>query len=321
MTTDHLFPLGPEQPLIVPVKRLADLERVGAVAARIADAFDASIDIVSIVCEGDDVVDEFDRFAHAVESFGQRSSRRARLRLFVSETVPETFVAACASSVTCMATGASPFKQGHYVGSFAASLLASCTAPVVLVGPAVAAAPQEYTSVIATISDDPASSHVLPAAREFATMLGLPMARVRVDTEGSTVYTDRYEDPDDRLASSLHAALGVDPVPEEQIDETILGRSSGAILAVATRARQGLAWIAEGSVAFDLVNESDSPVLAVGPKLGGRTESPHTSVGDSLTLSSNDPNDAANELREWIEGHPDRELTEVAFIGRSHPAT
>ena len=45
-----------------------------------------------------------------------------------------------------------------------------------------------------------------------------------------------------------------------------------------THARLGLAWIAEGSVAFDVVSSSPHPVLAVGPRIGSVLDEPAEST-------------------------------------------
>ena len=263
---EEVFPLGPDMPLVVPLKRPADLDRVGEVSQRVAETFGAPIEVVAILCPDDDVVEEFSRFAAQVDMLGNGVEVDVSLRIIISEQTPETFFSYCAGATTCMATSASPFKDGHYVGSFAAGLLAKTTAPVLLVGPSVpAGSAAPYAEVVAAVSDSAESQKVIPVARAFASTLDLPMARVSIDTDAGIVYTSRYQDPEDCLPDSVRASMTPGAIDADQVDETILERNEGTLLAVATHARQGLAWIAEGSVAFSLVSESNAPVLVIGP--------------------------------------------------------
>jgi len=328
---DEVFPLGPDMPLVVPLKRPADLDRVGEVAKRISTVFGSPIEVVAILCPDDDVADEFSRFAAQVDMLGNGDGVDVSLRIIVSEQTPETFFSYCAGATTCMATSASPFKDGHYVGSFAAGLLAKTTAPVLLVGPAVPAGlAAPYDEVVAAVSDSPESQHVLPVARAFASSLDLPMARVNIDTDAGIVYTSRYHDPEDCLPDSVRASITPGAIDVDHVDETILERNEGTLLAVATHARQGLAWIAEGSVAFSLVSESKAPVLVIGPHYHaweGPSDDGSVDLdadegtgpegadvdGEVVVLAAADVDAAATELVDWIEAHPNSTIELIEF--------
>ena len=107
-------------------------------------------------------------------------------------------------------------------------------------------------------------------------------------------------------------------IDTDLVDETILERNEGTLLAVATHARQGLAWIAEGSVAFSLVSESKAPVLVIGPHYRARADEGTgpdgaESDGEVVVLVANDVDGAATELVDWIEAHPTSTIELIEF--------
>lgn len=269
---DNSFRLGPSEPLMVPVKHPGDVERIGSLATDLATAFDVPVELVSIVSPDDDEAEQARRLAEALADLGVAHASSSRV--VVADRAAEAFVDLCCHRVVCMASAASPFKSGHYVGSFAASLLAHSTQPVLLLGPAASGRLESFGEVVAAVSDDAASMSILPFARELAMRLELPVSTVHVETATGNIYTNDYGEPRLWFPDSVHASVGVEPLAGDAVAGTLLDRSAGAIVAVATSARQGLAWIADGSVAFDVVAETDGPVLVVGPNAGAVSGGP-----------------------------------------------
>lgn len=93
------------------------------------------------------------------------------------------------------------------------------------------------------------------------------MSTVRIDAEAGTLYETHYEAAGTGPPDAIRATLRPTPLERDDLSTALVERSHTAILAVATHARRGLVWIAEGSVAFDAIAKATTPVLAVGPRI------------------------------------------------------
>lgn len=285
----------------IPLARADDLERVGAVASHFATLLDRSIEVVSIVDPDDDFSSEFRRIAAAVERFAESTNRTVELHLSASALPLQAVLDACSGRLVCMATAASPFQADHYVGSFAAALLAESTAPVILVGPAATGQPRELDRVVVAVSADVDGNAALVTGAAFAQASGTPLAKVIIDPKG-VIYETDYLDANDALPDEVHASMTRGPLNPRQISHELVERSESGLLVLSTRAHRGLSWICEGSVSFDAISQTPAPVVAVGPKAFVDVEAddrPHP-VEREVVLQSPDAEGAAAELDERI---------------------
>ncbi len=263
---EHLDETGT---ITIPLRRPADLDRVGRVASVFATALARSIEVVTIIDPNDDFAQEFARFSKSVESFAQREGVDVSLQVIANDRAQDTVLETCRDRLVCMATGASPFDDAHYVGSFAALLLSESTAPVILVGPGVDSGVElEADRVVLAISDDIDSSASQGVAHVFAVALDRPIAKVRVDTKKGIIYETDCHDPLEWFPEHVHASMRSDAISEDEISDVLLQRSEGGLLVLATRAHRGLAWICDGSVAFEAIAHTSLPIVVVGPKAG-----------------------------------------------------
>lgn len=253
-------------PIVIPLRRPADLPRVGEVARMFAEALGRPIEILTILHPNDDLSLESARFQASVDEFSQAIGQPVALSLEQDEAPIRCFLDHCRDRWVCMATGASPFDDAHYVGSFAAALLAETTAPVILVGPRVEADTlQSIERVVLGLSSEVDASVSQAVAHDVAIAFGCPIAKVRVDGAKGIVYESDCHDPKEWFPEEVHATLRAEAVAPEDVCHVLVERSTDAVLVMATRAHRGLAWICEGSVAFGAISHTKMPVVAVGP--------------------------------------------------------
>ncbi|NNC81827.1 MAG: universal stress protein [Acidimicrobiales bacterium] len=284
--------------MVIPVRRSADLARLTPIAVKIAAATSLPVDVLTIVHPDDDLPEEFRAIASATLLLAEQIGSPVGCRMLCSKEPVDAFLHACCDNLTLMSTAATPFKDGHYVGSFAASLLAHATAPVLLVGPQVTGdAPLDWTEVVVAVASEIDSTAVLPYAHALGVALGLDLCKVHIDTGSGNIYMSRYGKrmwfPDE-----VHATIGVEALEGSDVSATLIERSDGQLLAVRTHARSGLAWIADGSIAFDVVTNANGPILAVGPHVGDSSNDLRAvDATANIELSANTVDDAVRELQ------------------------
>lgn len=284
----------------IPLARAGDLERVGAVAASFAALLERSLEVLVVVDPEDDFLADFKRFGAAVEEFAESTGQPVDLHMIASDVPLQAVLDACRGRLVCMATAATPFQADHYVGSYAAALLAETTAPVILVGPAVERAQGPVERVVVAVSAAVDGHPAMVTGGHLARAAGAPLAKVVIDPKG-VVYETDFHDMEDGLADEVHATMTQGPLDPQQIAHELVERSSGGVLVLATRANRGLSWICEGSVAFDAIGETPGPVVAVGPQAFAED---HTVVRSApsreVELASPGAAAAAEELDERI---------------------
>lgn len=250
--------------IVVPLRKTSDLSRVGAVAHRFSQLLDRSIEVISIVHPGDDYAHETQRFTAAIERFSNEIEQFVALQVVVHANPRAALLELCADRLVCMATSGSPFERDHYVGSHAATLLAASRAPVILVGPATTDAPERYDDVVVATTPSVGSEQARIAGRILADALGSSIAKIHVDERG-VIYESDYDESSSGLPREVHASMVRGEIDDQQLCEILVERSEHAILVLTTRANRGLAWICDGSVAFDAVRRARGPVVALGP--------------------------------------------------------
>lgn len=237
-----------------------------------ATALGCSIEVVSIASPDDDIERESARLHEAADALRSATGPGIEVTLLIDRRVLDRFIDHCRDRLVCMATSASPYDADHYVGSFAAGLLAVTTLPVILVGPQVevgAMPPIERVNL--AISSDVDGSASLAAAHEFACALECPMVKIRVDDTHGIIYESESQNPKQWFPEQVHASMHADPIATDEVCDALVERSRNGLLVMATRANRGLAWICEGSVAFSAIAKTTLPIVVVGPHATAQT--------------------------------------------------
>lgn len=259
--------LSPDGTLVIPLRHAGQVGQVAGPAVAVADALGLSIEVLSVIGPDDDSTSHLHRLVDAALELSEASALACAVRVVVSDDVAETVIAECAGRLVCMATSASPHRDRHYVGSHAAALLAESTAPVLLIGPSVDT-DAEATEVVAAVSGQIESTSVIPYAARLSRTLDLPLATIHVHGPDTAARADAGDHLRIWFPGELHTTLEVESVAGADVAMALSARADTAIVSVMTHARRGLAWIAEGSISFDVVASARLPVLAVGPRIG-----------------------------------------------------
>ncbi len=251
-------------PIVVPVRHLDDVHFVGRIAAAFATAFERRLLFVHVAHPDDDVAGRHQDFSRRIAALARQEPVPMSLHVIESTDEHEAVTRACADRFTVMATAASPFRDHHYVGSCAASILAISTEPVVLVGPSMTGATRPERVYLAS-ADRTGNRAARRQAETLAHVFGeLPVATLTIDPDG-VVYEHDYDDDLFDRPDEIHARMLDSAVETRSLGPLLAERSADGLLVIPTHARTGLPWICEGSVAFDAIDASTVPVVALGP--------------------------------------------------------
>lgn len=250
--------------IVIPLRHTSDLERVATIALRFAEILDRRLEVVSIVHPADHYETERDRIESEVIGFARKHGTNIETHVVAHVSPRDALLEFCADRLVCMATSGSPFERDHYVGSHAATLLAHSRAPVILVGPAVAIGTPAAQRVVVAATPEVDCHEALVTGRVLAKALDGPIAKISIDERG-IVYEADYEQSTTGVPKELHASMVRGVIDDQRLCQILVERSRDSVLVLATRANRGLAWICEGSVAFDAVRHAEGPVVALGP--------------------------------------------------------
>jgi len=249
------------QTIAVPVAAGADLSRVVPVAAWFAERLGRPIEVVTVVGTNGDITSAFSDLIRATERLSERSRRRLRGRLLISDEQTSTVLEACRDRLVVMETSASAVNHRQYVGSYASAIVGRSTAPVVVVGPGVDSSDKpDFDSMVVALGS-PDGGSFLPLAQRLAKSLELELRALHVvEDPGSTV------------------------------EQTLIEAADTSLLVMATRNRSVMKRLEEGSVSFSVVGAATKPVVLVGPHVGKL--SPATPRIPVILPTSGTPDDA-----------------------------
>jgi len=286
--------------IVVPIGKTKDLTRIGPTANHFADVLDRKIEVVSIIHPDDDFGHEFSRLATATEKYSRSIGKPVALHVFADALKWQALVDFCDDRLVCMTTSASPYDADHYVGSHAAVILAKSRAPVILVGPA---APDEIGSldrVVVAIAEGHDDKEALVTGQLISKAMNSPIAKLTIAEKG-VIYETDYHDCSSGVPEEVHATPTPEPVDRHDVCAVLVDRSRDAVLVMTTRANQGMAWICEGSVAFDAIADATGPVVAIGPNADlFRTDEAQTDPREprtTISLHATDAEGATTELQ------------------------
>jgi len=164
------------------------------------------------------------------------------------------------------------------LGSVAEEVLRGSTRPVLIVGPSLERGTWQFAhwfadgNLLAAIDGSEASEVVVPAAAEWASLLGLRAWVVQVVPTSPGADATNAEPPIE-AAAVRHAA---EAMPDDAQWEVLVGsdvaaslldyaaRLPATLMVIGTHGRTGLARVALGSVAMRVVRQSQCPVLLHG---------------------------------------------------------
>lgn len=270
--------------IVVPLAAPEDIDRVGPIALRYADALDASVEVVRVIYPDDDEAYEFERFESAIDAFARSQDVSITFHLLIREDLLDGVLELCTGRWTCMRTSGSIFDDYHYKGSFASSLLQRTTMPVILVGPNFDEAQLHSSRVFVARSSAVDADMAETLGQEIAAVFSLPIATVTIDPKGIAYEAD-YDDERIDRPNEVHASMKPGPLSPSDVASTLASYADRGILVVTSQARRSLASICQPSVSLGAASLSHAPIVALGPAADLAQTNPEALVADrTVTL-------------------------------------
>ena len=262
------------QHLIVPVDGSDASWRAVDVAVGLARRTDASIDVIEVVFDEDDVTEATARLSERIDQHDTTGVAVATHVVVATGTVAQVISDQVEQhpEVTVVLASHGRGRSAALLGSVTQELLELIFGPVLVVGPRVQAA--DFTGpIIATVDGSDASESVLPLAAAWGIELGAEPWIVEVADPDTAMSGDVSEAAyPARLArtlanSSKHSVqfevLHGEHVHDEIADFAASLRAS--IIVASTRGRTGMSRFVIGSTASAIVRHAPCPVLLVRP--------------------------------------------------------
>lgn len=246
------------------------------IAGRMANVWDAEIEVLALVEPGDEVDVVREEIEEQVKSLHGRTNLVVRAASFdVADEIADEFESSH-NTIVVMATSARAHASG-VIHSVAEDVLRYISEPVVLVGPQVKIGDDWPSGPIFLCTDgSDFSEKVIPNAAVLAKDLDFEpwVISVADPSKSSSGDASAFESNHPaNLARTLGAEIGEvvnfdvlhNNDPARAIVEYATGYGAG-LVAMATHGQTGLKRLALGSVAIGVVHESPCPVLVVRPR-------------------------------------------------------
>ena len=262
------------QHLIVPVDGSDASWRAADVAVILARRGDASLDVIEVVFDDDDVASARTRLAERLEQHdtsGVAVSAHVRVALEgVAQAIADEVETHPEATVVLASHGRG--RSAALLGSVTEELLERIFGPVLVVGPHVATATFDGP-IIATVDGSVASESVLPLAAAWGIELAREPWVVEVADPDAGIAADVNQSAyPARLARTLAKSSGhsvqYEVLHGEHVHDEVadFATSLGASMIVAsTRGRTGMSRFIIGSTAAAIVRHAPCPVLLVRP--------------------------------------------------------
>ncbi|MEX1008599.1 MAG: universal stress protein [Acidimicrobiia bacterium] len=254
--------------VLVPLDGSTAAMRAIAIATVLADRFDADVRLIAAQVPGGGTRTDWldDAVAHT-------HSQGARAEAVWSISVADAVRALADDAndpIVCMATHART-RLGHALfGSVAEDVVRSLAIPAVLVGPKCRESWPADGPLLVCLDGSKASDTIIPIAREWAVALGTKVVLLHVfhplDVESATRPEAVLGPAAERLAADVDVEMRVvrGRHPARTIIE-LIEEVEPSLVALATHGRTGLARVALGSIATEVVRRSVCPALVVRP--------------------------------------------------------
>ncbi len=180
-------------------------------------------------------------------------------------------------STVCMATHGRSGLGEVVLGSVAEAVLREATGPVLLVGPHIESDPSSTSPIVVAVDTPGTAGALVPAAAELASTRSLGVRVLEVVAPAPVPFSPEVDTmgwPEDGSAAEAARAsllsLGIDVQSEIRRDVEparaiveFARELPASVVLVGTHARKGLARVALGSVAMQVVHRSRCPVLVI----------------------------------------------------------
>jgi nucleotide-binding universal stress UspA family protein len=201
------------------------------------------------------------------------STDAARVEVVVAETNEPVdgllaLLATHADPVVAMATHGRGVHGSAALGGVAQQIVRAVGVPVLLVGRACASPPSWAGPVLVCHDGSTAADAALAPALTWAAALGLPLALVHVfhplDVATAEAPTEAIQGAIDALGPGTVTHVVRNYRPADAIHE-LAHRLGASLVVMSTHGRTGLARIALGSVAMEVMRSCECPVLVTRP--------------------------------------------------------
>jgi len=261
---------SPPQTFVVPLDGSDFASRAVPVAAELTRRFDADLVLMSapptLSCDGDallpgwlqELADTTD--AARVETVVAEANEPVDELVALLSTHPDP--------VVVMTTHGRGVLGSAALGGVAQQIVHAVTVPLVMVGRACASSRSWAGPVLVCHDGSTAADAALAPAVTWADALGLPLALVHVfhplDVATAEAPTEAVQGAIDALGPGTVTHVVRNYRPADAIQE-LAHRLGASLVVMSTHGRTGFARIALGSVAMDVVRNSECPVLVVRP--------------------------------------------------------
>lgn len=268
--------------LIVPIDPWASSTQSIPVAAQLAAAAGASVDVVAVTGSYQDRAATSEALADAVARHGPLAVEPTQ-HVVVAASVSAAIAARLADTPGAMIVMNSHGRgrSAAVLGSTATELLAATRAPIVVVGPEAGQRPARVDgSYVVPLDGSEMSETILPTVLDWAS------------TFGGEPWLVEVLDPDNELPSDVVATAGVSRCAHDlERDlgrvvnyEALRGHRAGAtivdfaqqydasLIFMTTHGRTGAARLRAGSVAANVVRHAPCPVVMLRPRSLGAPE-------------------------------------------------
>jgi nucleotide-binding universal stress UspA family protein len=257
--------------ILVPLEGKPHEAEVTKIADILAGLWDADVEIVSVLAQGDDTADREAQIAKLVSSLEHRPQLTVRyLTYSVADSIADEFEDE-PNTLLVMGTAAGS-RRGAVIDSVAEDVLAATASPVLLVGPHVSVADDWPAGELFVCTDGSHESEVIVAdAAAWADALELrPWVLTAADpaelpTSGDFIETGHVQRVARKISSITGEEAEFDIIHDENPIDGILRYASDrqpALIVVATEGRKGWSRLVHGSVSMGIVHDAAAPVLA-----------------------------------------------------------
>jgi nucleotide-binding universal stress UspA family protein len=234
--------------IVVPVDGTDDSVRAIPFAARLADALDSELVVVSVIA---DFRSEAPALVERLREQLADLTPRVKRRIVQSRTVASTIAEESAGGIVCIATTAQPFDDEGFRHTITDGVVAAATSPVIVLGPECA---NDVTIERIVVAIDP--THDQKGLAYWSTWLGY---QLEVPVEFVHVGTGEAQELGEKVGE-LHLEEG------QTVPERLLEEAAGALLAMGSHGRTGFRRLVQGSVGARVIPHATAPVLILGPE-------------------------------------------------------
>lgn len=271
--------------LIVPIDPWATSTRSIPVAAQLASAVGASVDVIAVTSSPDDRVATADALAEIVAGHGAlpvEPTQHVVVAESVSAVIAERLAATPGAMIVMNSHGRG--RSASVLGSTTTELLAATRAPIVVVGPEAGDQPARVDGAyVVPLDGSEMSESILPTVLDWGRTFGGQPWLVEVLDPSTELPTDvlptaRVSGRAHHLERDLGREVNYEALRGHRAGPTIVDfaeQYDASFIFMTTHGRTGAARLRAGSVAANVVRHAPCPVVMLRPRsLGTPDTSP-----------------------------------------------